>query len=130
MERHEACKKLGNGNLLKEEIITIIKSDLHLAIIDNAQQDALIKLISYDKASIEPGNDYSSFIQDNNSCDCTKAWQLDQEGYDCIFPDNSFEFASLNDLFYLFFVAILKIKRRAKIYFEECIEKNDCDKHK
>jgi len=122
---HEACKKLGNGNLLKEEIITIIKSDLHLAIIDNAQQDALIKLISYDKASIEPGNDYSPFIHDDNSCTCTKAWQLDQEGYDCIFPDDSFDLASLKNLFYLFFVALLKIKRRAKIYFEECIEKND-----
>lgn len=122
---HNACKKLKNGNLLKAEIIAIIKSDLHLAIIDNAQQDALIKLISYDKGSIEPGNDYSAFIHNANSGTCAKAWQLDQEGYDCIHPDDSFDLDSLKKLFYLFFVALLKIKRRAKIYFEECIEKND-----
>lgn len=123
----KACKTLPDGHLLKEEIITFIKSDLHLAIIDNKQQDALIKLIGYDKGSLEPINDYASFIQTpkNNYCICTKAWQLDQEGYDCIFPDNSFNLESLKALFYIFFVVLLKIKQRAKTYFEECIAKND-----
>jgi hypothetical protein len=122
-----ACKRLPDGHLLKEEIITIIKSNLHLAIIDNKQQDALIKLIGFNKASLAPLNDYSHFIQTpaNSFCICTKAWQLNQEGYDCIYPDNSFNITVLKDLFYIFFIELLKIKQRAKIYFEECIEKND-----
>ncbi|MGF2411133.1 hypothetical protein [Ferruginibacter sp.] len=122
-----ACKKLPDGHLLKEEIISIIKNNLHLAIIDNKQQDALIKLIGYDKASIAPPNDYKAFIQSpaNSFCSCTKAWQLDQEGYDCIYPDNSFGLAELKSLFYIFFIELAKIKQRAKIYFEECIATND-----
>ena len=122
-----ACKKLPDGHLLKIEIISIIKNSLHLAIIDNNQQDALIKLIGYDKGSIAPLNDYSSFIQTpkNNFCICTKAWQLEAEGYDCIYPDNSFNTESLKSLFYIFFIELIKIKQRAKIYFEECIQKND-----
>lgn len=122
-----ACKKLPDGHLLKEEIISIIKSNLHLAIIDNKQQDALVKLIGYDKASIAPLNDYKAFIKTpaNSFCNCTKAWQLDQEGYDCIYPDNSFGLAALKVLFYLFFIELVKIKQRAKIYFEECIASND-----
>jgi hypothetical protein len=122
-----ACKRLPDGHLLKEEIITIIKSNLHLAIIDSKQQDALIKLIGFDKASLAPLNDYKPFIQTpaNSFCICTKAWQLDQEGYDCIYPDNSFNLTAIKVLFYIFFIELLKIKQRAKIYFEECIEKND-----
>lgn len=123
----QACKRLPEGHLLKEEIIAIIKNDLHLAVIDNKQQDALVKLIGFDKGSIAPLNDYGPFIQTkkNNFCICTKAWQLNQEGYDCIYPDNSFSLATLKALFYLFFIALLKIKQRGKNYFEECIEKND-----
>ena len=122
-----ACKRLPDGHLLKEEIITIIKNNLHLAIIDNKQQDALIKLIGYDKGSLAPLNDYSPFIAtpNNNFCICTKAWQLDQEGYDCIYPDNSFDLAALKNLFYIFFIELVKIKQRAKIYFEDCIANND-----
>ena len=122
-----SCKTLPTGHLLKDEIIALIKSDLHLAIIDNKQQDALIKLIGYDKASAEPVNNYSSFIvtDANNFCLCTKAWQLDQEGYDCIYPDSSFDLASLKALFYIFFIALLHIKEKAKGYFEECIKTND-----
>ncbi|GAB2835139.1 hypothetical protein [Ferruginibacter profundus] len=122
-----ACKKLPDGHLLKEEIITIIKSNLHLAIIDNKQQDALVKLIGYDKASIAPLNEYKNFIQSpaNSFCACTKAWQLDAEGYDCIYPDNSFGLAELKVLFYLFFIELVKIKGRAAIYFETCIAAND-----
>jgi len=122
-----ACKKLPDGHLLKEEIITIIKNNLHLAIIDNKQQDALIKLIGFDKASIAPMNDYKVFIQTskNSFCNCTKAWQLDAEGYDCIYPDNSFDGTILKDLFYIFFIELVKIKQRAKIYFEDCIADND-----
>ncbi len=121
------CKKLPDGHLLKEEIITFIKSDLHLAVIDNNQQDALVKLIGYDKGSLPPLNDYAGFIQTpkNSYCICTKAWQLDSEGYDCIYPDNSFNLESLKALFYIFFIVLVKIKQRAKNYFEECIEKND-----
>ncbi len=123
----QACKRLPDGHLLKEEIIAIIKNDLHLAVIDNRQQDALVKLIGFDKGSIAPLNDYGPFIQTkkNNFCICTKAWQLNQEGYDCIYPDNSFGLAALKTLFYLFFIALLKIKQKGKNYFEECIEKND-----
>ncbi|HEY9341208.1 MAG TPA: hypothetical protein VIQ23_06475, partial [Hanamia sp.] len=122
-----ACKKLPDGHLLKEEIITIIKSNLHLAIIENKQEDALIKLIGFDKGSLAPLNDYSPFIQnpENNFCACTKAWQLDHEGYDCIYPDNSFNLGTLKALFYIFFIELVKIKQRAKIYFEECIAIND-----
>ncbi|HKH59491.1 MAG TPA: hypothetical protein VKA49_01600 [Flavitalea sp.] len=121
-----ACKKLPKGHLLKEEIVAIIRSDLHLSIIDNKQQDALIKLIGYDKASIEPMNDYSPFIKEKYpNCECTQAWQLDQEGFDCIYPDNSYDLNSLKALFYIFFIALVRIKLRAKIYFEECIAKND-----
>jgi len=120
------CTRLPNGHALKEEIITIIKNDLHLAIIDNKQQDALVKLIGYDKASTAPVNDYAFFIQTgNDNCECTKAWQLDQEGYDCIFPDTSFEPASLKALFYIFFIALLRIKQRAAYYFEDCIKNTD-----
>jgi hypothetical protein len=122
-----ACKKLPDGHLLKEEIITIIKNKFHLAVIENKQQDALVKLIGYDKGSIAPMNDYGPFIQSpkNNFCTCVKAWQLNQEGYDCIYPDNSFNLELLKALFYIFFVELVKIKQRAKIYFEECIAKND-----
>jgi hypothetical protein len=119
------CTRLPNGHALKEEIITIIKNDLHLAIIDNKQQDALIKLIGYDKASTAPVNDYAQFIQKSDSCECTKAWQLDQEGYDCIFPDTSFDLASLKALFYIFFIALLRVKQRAAFYFEDCIKDTD-----
>ncbi len=123
----QSCKRLPDGHLLKEEIITIIKNDLHLAIIDNKQQDALIKLIGYDKGSIAPLNDYKSFIQTpkNNFCACTKAWQLNAEGYDCIYPDNSFTAESLKKLFYIFFIALLKIKQQAKNYFETCLQTKD-----
>ena len=121
-----SCKKLPQGHLLKEEIIAIIKSDLHLAIIDNKQQDALTKLISYDKASLDPMNDYGLFIKEKYpNCECTKAWQLDQEGFDCIYPDTLYDLASLKSLFYIFFIALLRIKLRAKFHFEECIAKND-----
>lgn len=122
-----ACKKLPDGHLLKEEIITIIKNNLKLAIIDNKQQDALIKLIGFDKASLAPQNDYTPFIQtlENSLCNCTKSWQLDLEGYDCIYPDNSFNHVNLKVLFNIFIIELIKIKQRAKIYFEECIEKND-----
>ncbi len=123
----KACKKLPDGHLLKEEIIALITNDLHLAIIDNRQQDALIKLIGFDKGSLAPLNDYNAFIQSpqNNFCICTKAWQLDREGYDCIYPDNSFSLETLKTLFYIFFITLVQIKQKAKIYFEECIEKND-----
>ncbi|MET0395049.1 MAG: hypothetical protein ABW019_18025, partial [Chitinophagaceae bacterium] len=123
----QACKKLPAGNLFKTEIAAIIESDLHQAIIDNIQQDALVKLIGYDKASLQPGNDYSPFMQaeKDSTCECAKAWQLDREGYDCIFPDKSFDAASLKSLFYLFFVALLRIRQQARAYFEECIEKSD-----
>ncbi|MEO6705228.1 MAG: hypothetical protein ABIN04_05195, partial [Ginsengibacter sp.] len=106
---------------------TIIKSNLHLAIIDNKQQDAFIKLIGFDKGSLAPLNDYSPFIQspENNFCACTKAWRLDSESYDCIYPDNSFNLEILKTLFYIFFIELVKIKQRAKIYFEECIATNN-----
>ncbi|MEO6232019.1 MAG: hypothetical protein ABJB11_11910 [Ferruginibacter sp.] len=120
------CKKLPDGHLLKEEIVTIIKSNLRLSIIDNKQQDALIKLIGFDKGSIAPVNDYSAFLQTpDNRCVCASAWQLDQEGYDCIYPDNSFNLDSLKSLFYIFFIELLLIKQKAKIYFESCIETDD-----
>jgi hypothetical protein len=127
MRIQHACKRLPDGHLLKDEIIALIKGDLHLSIIDNKQQDALIKLIGYDKASLPPLNDYRSFIQTpkNSFCACTKAWQLDQEGYDCIYPDNSFDLASLKTLFYIFFIVLLRIKQNAKKYFDECIVNND-----
>lgn len=126
MRIQQACKKLPAGHPFKAEIAAIINSDLRQAIIDNIQQSALVKLIGFDKASLEPGNDYSPFIQaGENSGECTKAWRLDREGFDCIFPDKSFDITSLKTLFYLFFVALLRIRQRAKIYFEECIEKND-----
>ena len=82
----KACKTPPDGHLLKEEIITFIKSDLHLAIIDNKQQDALIKLIGYDKGSLEPINDYASFIQTPKKLLYMQSLKLDQRGYDCIFP--------------------------------------------
>src|SRR5215203_5141854 len=122
-----SCKGLPEGHLLKEEIITLIKNDLRKAIFDNKQQDALIKLIGYDKASLEPVNDYTPFIStaDNQHCSCTTAWQLDREKYDCIYPDNLFDLQKLKDLFYIFFAVLVRIKSRAKIYFEKCIEQND-----
>ncbi|HJY23022.1 MAG TPA: hypothetical protein VJ279_09065, partial [Hanamia sp.] len=55
----------------------------------------------------------------------TRAWQLDHEGYDCIYPDNSFNLETLKALFYIFFIELVKIKQRAKIYFEECIAINN-----
>lgn len=118
----QACCKLPEGHALKEEIIAIIKTDIRLAIIDNQQQDALIKLIGYDKASIAPVNNYTSFIVTSSRGSCGQAWELDQEGYDCIYPDNSFNFESLKSLFYIFFIALLQIKSKAKSYFEECIQ--------
>ncbi|MFT3823200.1 MAG: hypothetical protein QM731_04735 [Chitinophagaceae bacterium] len=123
----QSCSKLPNGHVFKEEIITFITNDLHLAIIDNKQQDALVKLIGYDKGSIAPVNDYAPFIvtQENSYCSCRKSWQLDAEGYDCIYPDNSFNIDSLKSLFYIFFTVLLHIKQRAGTYFEDCIEKND-----
>lgn len=123
----QACSKLPNDNLLKEEIITFITNDLRLAIIDNKQQDALVKLIGYDKGSLAPVNDYSPFMftPDKAYCACRRTWQLDAEGYDCIYPDNSFNIDSLKSLFYIFFTVLLHIKQRAGSYFEDCIEKND-----
>ncbi len=123
----QACKRLPAGHVLKEEIIELIQKDVHLAIIDNKQQDALIQLIGFDKASLEPMNDYGPFIQtpQNIACACTKAWQLDREGFDCIYPDNSFNLDSLKTLFYIFFVVLLRIKKTAKAHFDECIAKND-----
>jgi len=121
------CKRLPQQHPLKAEIIGIIKNNLRKSILDNKQQDALIKLIGYDKASLPPLNNYSLFIKSGSDdpCTCTLAWEMNQEGYDCIYPDNSFNIEALKDLFYVFFVALVQIKAKAKAYFEECILTND-----
>ncbi|MFT3681152.1 MAG: hypothetical protein QM791_12820 [Ferruginibacter sp.] len=123
----KACMKLPAGSLLRQEIIVMIKHDLHLSIIDSKLEDALVKLIGYDKGSIGDVNKYMIFIpaDETAACDCTKAWQLSKEAFDCIFPDNSFTPGTLKTLFYLFFAVLVRIKSRAKIYFEECVAGSD-----
>jgi hypothetical protein len=122
----QSCKRLPEGHPLQQTILSIIRTDLQLAILDGQQQDALVKLIGYDKGSLAPLNNYRAFIQaDEKACVCTKAWNLTAEGYDCIYPDNSFNLDSLKELFYVFFIALLKIKRKAKADFDICIEQND-----
>ena len=138
----QLCKNTPNHLPFKQEIQEIIQKDLGKAIINNKIQNALVKLISYDKAnrpSVLPkmvGDDpflkskYDQFIvSQNNNSKCTQSWGLlSPDDFFCIKPNDGFievqtpdqckENRKLRKLFFIFFQALSKIVQRAEYHLK------------
>lgn len=134
------CKELLIVPALRQEVLNIIKQDIQSSVLDNRIQNALIKLIAYDKGNRPTiiNGDSDPFLEEKYSCfilssandsDCIRCWGVgDLDDFYCITPDDGFmeiqdtndckENRNLRNLFFVFFQALAKIIRRAEFYLQ------------
>ena len=122
-------RTIPNEHPFKKEVENYVNQEIKESILNNRIENALVKLIGYDKGNPlnalgdNPINDYSQFICDESD-QCSNLWGINQQCFDCISADNSYDLEAMADLFQVFFKVMSLIQKRAKYYFDEALKKN------